>query len=125
VDSPTGRMIHSDSLGFAGGLGMGLDASLSLMTVDSIPVSELGQRDTGFLASTRLRLTTAYAAIASPSKFALFAFMFSESFLREFLILGMHLWFCNPRRSQVAPIPNYNIKIGAQELGLVFYSIMA
>lgn len=53
------------------------------MTVDSIPISKLGQRDAGFLAAYSGGTINAYAAIASPAKFSSFAFMFSESYLRE------------------------------------------
>ena len=47
VSSPTGKIDHSDSLSFAPLFGTNEDASLSSMTVDSIPISELGQRGTG------------------------------------------------------------------------------
>lgn len=48
------------------------------MTVDSIPISELGQRGAGVKANTRRGLTIkAYAAIASPAKLSSFAFIFS------------------------------------------------
>ena len=79
------------------------------MTIDSIPVSKLGQWDAGFLAAhcdALFKTIKAYAAIASPSaptKFSSFAFMFSWVFFTRALILGMHLKFRNPRRSQVAP----------------------
>ena len=75
-------MIHGGSLSFAMICGTNKIASLSSMTVDSIPVSKLGQRGAGFLAAHGdvLRLTIiAYAAIASSakaSKLSLFAFMF-------------------------------------------------
>lgn len=52
------------------------------MTVDSIPISKLGQRGAGFMAAHGLVYSiSAYAAIASSPKYAsFFAFMFSESF---------------------------------------------
>jgi hypothetical protein len=46
------------------------------MTVDSIPISELGQRGAGFMAAHGAFNTKAYAAIASSAKFSSFAFMF-------------------------------------------------
>ncbi|KTD24254.1 hypothetical protein Lmac_3127 [Legionella maceachernii] len=57
------------------------------MTVDSIPISELGQRGAGFLAAHDWGKFSinAYAAIepSPPAKFSSFAFIFSESYLRE------------------------------------------
>ena len=44
-------MTHDDSLGFASGNGTVLEASLSSMTVDSIPIGKLGQRGAGFMAA--------------------------------------------------------------------------
>ena len=75
-------MILSDSLDFATSYGTNKITSLSSMTVDSIPISKLGQRGAGFLAAhgdALVQTIKAYAAIAwsSTSKFSLFAFMFS------------------------------------------------
>lgn len=48
------------------------------MTVDSIPISGLGQRGAGFMAAHGDDFITAYAAMAwASSKFALFAFIFN------------------------------------------------
>jgi hypothetical protein len=54
------------------------------MTVDSIPVSELGQRGAGLRLHTVRDVTKAYAAIASsPANISSFAFMFKLSLIIE------------------------------------------
>lgn len=75
------------------------------MTVDSIPVSKLGQRDAGFWQRAVMGYTIkAYAAIASPpAKFSSFAFMFSESYLREVSFSACTLGFATRVETRSPP----------------------
>jgi hypothetical protein len=61
-----------------------IKTSLSDMTDDSKPISELWSSGRWFLAAHGDFETTAYAAMASPSKFALLAFIFIEWDLRDY-----------------------------------------
>ena len=60
-------MNYSEPLSFMSSCGAKKDTSLPSMTVDSIPISKLGQRGAGFMAAHVAFNTKAYAAIASPA----------------------------------------------------------
>jgi hypothetical protein len=83
------------------------------MTVDSIPISELGQRGTGFKASTRrFGITLAYAATASTiSYLSLFAFMFIESDLREFSCSACTSGFATHVETRSPPFVHFKYNI--------------